>query len=114
VSGFYPDDPNDAIPRVGVIDLISEEENGDLLCGLIIARPLGSNRNSLGRLVQKAENYIRELGQVAREHRVRVDVVVHPQTEPAALKVIEECCDWMRENAILCTVSTLRSTESDS
>lgn len=114
MSGFLLDDPNDAIPRVGVIDLISEQENGDLLCGLIMARPLGSNRNSLNRLVQKAENYIRELGPIARDHRVRVDVVVHPLTEPAALKVIEECCEWMRDNAIMCTISMLSSTEGES
>jgi uncharacterized protein YqgV (UPF0045/DUF77 family) len=113
VSGVYPDDPNHAIPRIGVIDLVSEEDNGDLLCGLIIAKPLGSDRESLSRMVQKAENYIRELGTIARDHRVRVDIVVHPLSDPAALKVIEECCNWMRDSAILCTVSTLNLTENE-
>lgn len=114
MSAPYPDDPNDPIPRVAVIDVISEVDNGDLLCGLIIAKPLGSNQESLSRLVQKVENYIRELGPVTRDHRVRVDVVVHPMSDPAALKVVEECCAWMGENSIECTIATLRPTDSDS
>lgn len=102
----FPDDPEDAIPRVGVIDVISELDNGDLLCGLVIAKPIPPNKKSFGRLVQKVENYIHELGRSAEAHNVRVDFVVHPETDPAALHVIEECGAWLKQHSIQFTITT--------
>jgi len=105
MSDKFPDDPNDPIPRVGVIDVVSELDSGDLLCGLIIAKPLPPNKQALGRLVQKVENYIRELGEAASNKKVRVDIVVHPATEAASMKVIKECGAWLEQHSIQFTIS---------
>jgi len=102
---LFPDDPNDPIPRVGVIDVYSELDNGDLLCGLIIAKPIPPNKKFLERLVRKVENYIRELGGSAQSHNVRVDFIVHPRTDPVALHVIEKCGAWLQQHLIQFTIT---------
>lgn len=114
MSEQFPDDPEDPIPRVGVIDVVSEISNGSLLCGLVIAKPIPPNKKSLGRLVQKVENYIRELGASAQTRYVRVDIVVHPETDPATLRVIEECGAWLKQHSIQFTITTLDSNELSS
>ena len=103
----FADKPDDPIPRVGVIDVISELDNGDRLCGLVIARPIGHSKETLRRLVQKVHNYAKEFAPIAKTNRVRVDFVVHPETSAEAMRVIKECGALLERSSIQFTITLL-------
>lgn len=110
----FSDDPSSPIPQVGVIDMASELDNGDVLCGLIVKKPMSSDKKTLKRLIQKVENYIRRYRDHAKSNKVRVDFIIHPETDIAALNIVKQCGVWLEEYSISFTISIEDNSLSNS
>ena len=103
---LYIDDPSHPIPYVYNCDVEAIIKSGGSDLSIVVASPLGSDTRSLKRLLKKIETYLRFIGSeefrtesgVPTVDNTRIVVHLHKASDPAVLRALSQCHDWVMDN----------------
>jgi hypothetical protein len=115
-------DDNHPIPTLSNIDFVVALEGRGAYYGLVVASPLGADKQSQDRLIKKIEIYLndflsaetkREIGAPSLD-KTRIYVVIHPKSHPAIFELLRRCRNWTESNKIGLDIDTeLSSFKAD-
>lgn len=101
----YEKDESHPIPDVDVCDVELRLKEGGGKLVLVIASPMRNDPRSRSRLLRKMENYLRYVTSDEFEQRYGgpqtsriIAVHFHPDTDPAARRLIADCKPWVEDN----------------
>lgn len=112
---LYEDDPAHPIPYVFNCDVNAVKKSGGSDLSIVIASPLGSDTRSLRRLLKKIETYLdficgeefRAESGVPTVENTRIIVHLHKESDPAVLRALAQCYDWVMDNNAMLVVEYL-------
>ena len=103
---LYKDDPSHPIPYVFNCDIEAVLKDGGADLSIVIASPLGSDTRSLKRLLKKIETYLqficsegfRTESGIPTAENTRIVVHIHKKSDPAVLRALSQCHEWVVDN----------------
>lgn len=106
VAPHADDDPSHPTPYLGVLDVVTFIKHGGANLTIVAAGPLGADRRSLTRLLDKIEAYLghmltadfqSEAGAPTPANTI-ITVVLHPDSAPEVHDLLDRSKAWVRDN----------------